>query len=49
MSTGDGAGLRILPTAEGVGACLRAGFPASHLLCMQGPFSQALNEALAQV
>lgn len=26
--------------------CLSLGFPPAHILCMQGPFSQALNEAL---
>jgi len=38
--------LRILPSAEGLAACLAAGFPARHIICMQGPFSQELNEAL---
>ena len=28
--------------------CLDLGFPPAHILCMQGPFSQALNEALIE-
>jgi len=38
--------LRVLPSAEGLGACLSAGFPAKHVICMQGPFSEELNLAL---
>lgn len=38
--------LRILPSPEGLSACLGAGFPASHIICMQGPFSQELNAAM---
>ncbi len=38
--------LRILPSQEGVGHCLHAGFPAKHIICMQGPFSNQLNVAM---
>ena len=38
--------LRILPFAEGLNACIGAGFPAKHIICMQGPFSMELNAAM---
>lgn len=38
--------LRILPSPEGLSTCLAAGFPASHIICMQGPFSKDLNAAM---
>ena len=38
--------LRILPLEESLQAVRAAGFPAKHTICMQGPFSQALNEAM---
>lgn len=38
--------LRILPSRKGLEDCLEAGFPARHIICMQGPFSQELNEAM---
>lgn len=38
--------LRILPAAEGLNACVAAGFPARHIICMQGPFSGELNAAM---
>lgn len=38
--------LRILPSQKGLEDCLNAGFPARHIICMQGPFSQELNEAM---
>lgn len=38
--------LRILPSQKGLSACLEAGFAPSHIICMQGPFSQELNEAM---
>ncbi|NCB64044.1 MAG: precorrin-6A reductase [Clostridia bacterium] len=47
-----GAGLaercypRVLPSADSLNRCLELGFPQPHILCMQGPFSQALNEAM---
>lgn len=38
--------LRILPFAEGLSGCIEAGFPASRIICMQGPFSKELNAAM---
>ncbi len=38
--------LRILPFIEGLNVCLKAGFPAKHIICMQGPFSEELNAAM---
>ena len=38
--------LRVLPSLEGLESCLKAGFPARHIICMQGPFSRELNEAM---
>lgn len=37
---------RVLPLASSLEACGAAGVPSSHILALQGPFSQALNEAL---
>ena len=37
---------RILPAVDGLERCLKLGFPPAHIICMQGPFSRALNEAL---
>lgn len=37
---------RVLPTQEGIAACEAAGIPHRNIIAMQGPFSQALNEAL---
>lgn len=42
----DRVWLRILPDAAGLSACLAAGFPARHIICMQGPFSKELNAAM---
>ena len=39
---------RVLPTQEGIAACEAAGIPHRNIIAMQGPFSQALNEALIQ-
>lgn len=39
---------RILPSHEGLAACERLGLPKSHIIAMQGPFSQRLNEALME-
>lgn len=39
---------RVLPDAQGIAACERAGLNPAHIIAMQGPFSQALNEALYQ-
>ncbi len=38
--------LRILPAPEGLAKCLALGFPEKHIICMQGPFSTELNEAM---
>lgn len=38
--------LRILPFIEGFNTCIEAGFPAKHIICMQGPFSEELNAAM---
>lgn len=38
--------LRILPLEDSLRTVREAGFPAKHIICMQGPFSQALNEAM---
>lgn len=38
--------LRVLPDAAGLKTCLEAGFPANHIICMQGPFSKELNSAM---
>ena len=37
---------RVLPTHESLSACEALGIPHHNILAMQGPFSQALNEAL---
>ena len=37
---------RVLPLASSLEACASAGVPSSHILALQGPFSQELNEAL---
>lgn len=37
---------RILPSREGIAACEAAGIPHRNIIAMQGPFTQALNEAL---
>lgn len=39
---------RVLPSMESLSRCLELGFPAAHVLCMQGPFSVALNAALLE-
>lgn len=38
--------LRVLPMVESLSVCLSAGFPAKHIICMQGPFSKELNESM---
>ena len=37
---------RVLPLASSLEACRGAGVPSSHILALQGPFSQEVNEAL---
>ena len=39
---------RILPTHEGLSVCEALGIPHSHILALQGPFSQKLNEAMLE-
>ena len=38
--------LRLLPSLEGLRTCLELGYPAAHIICMQGPFSYELNRAM---
>jgi precorrin-6x reductase len=38
--------LRMLPSPEGIAACLALGYPMGHLICLQGPVSEELNRAL---
>ncbi len=42
----DRVWLRILPFEESLSTCLASGFPAQHIICMQGPFSRELNRAM---
>lgn len=37
---------RVLPALDSLSRCLELGFSPARIICMQGPFSQALNEAL---
>ena len=37
---------RVLPLASSLAACEAAGFPPSHVIAMQGPFSAELNAAM---
>lgn len=39
---------RVLPSLDSLQKCLDLGFPPAHILCMQGPFSAALNLALME-
>ncbi len=36
---------RVLPSIESLSHALQLGFPAAHIICMQGPFSLELNTA----
>lgn len=38
--------LRILPNVEMLSKCLELGFLPDHMICMQGPFSEELNELM---
>jgi precorrin-6Y C5,15-methyltransferase (decarboxylating) len=38
--------LRVLPNWESLCVCLGAGYRPERLVCMQGPFSEALNRAM---
>ena len=37
-----------MPTHEGLSACEGLSIPHSHILALQGPFSQKLNEAVLE-
>lgn len=37
---------RVLPMPASLESCAQAGLPPAHILAMQGPFTQAVNEAL---
>ena len=39
---------RVLPTPEGIAACVAAHIPHRNIIAMQGPFSLALNVALME-
>ena len=39
---------RVLPTHDGINACEALGLPHSHILALQGPFSQKMNEAVLE-
>ena len=39
---------RILPNLDSLSHALELGYPGKHLICMQGPFSEALNTAMLQ-
>lgn len=36
---------RVLPAPDVISACAALGFEGKHLICMQGPFSEEMNEA----
>ncbi len=38
--------VRVLPSREGIDACLGLGWKGSHIIAMQGPFSRELNRAM---
>lgn len=38
--------LRILPSMESLSKAIELGFPSKNIICMQGPFSKAMNVAL---
>lgn len=40
--------VRVLPSLESLGNALELGYPASHIICMQGPFSKQMNTATLQ-
>lgn len=37
---------RVLPSAESIAQCQKLGLSGSHIICMQGPFGEDLNEAM---
>ena len=38
--------LRVLPFPAGIASCVELGYPMAHIIGMQGPFSQRINEAM---
>jgi len=40
---------RVLPLPEVISRCAELGFDAGHIIAMQGPFSQEMNEALIKM
>lgn len=40
--------LRILPSIDSLTKATELGFPSSHIICMQGPFSQEMNVLMLQ-
>lgn len=40
--------VRVLPSVEAIAQCTRIGLSGRQIIAMQGPFSQALNEAMLQ-
>lgn len=42
----DRVWVRVLPLMDSLQKCLDAGYPPKHIICMQGPFSQEVNEAM---
>ena len=40
--------VRVLPSLESLSAALDLGYPAAHVICMQGPFPEKLNAALLE-
>lgn len=38
--------VRILPDGDALKECKRMGFAGSHIICMQGPFTEEMNRAL---
>ena len=37
--------VRVLPSLDSLRSALDLGYPAAHIICMQGPFSQEMNTA----
>ena len=37
--------VRVLPSLDSLRSALELGYPASHIICMQGPFSREMNTA----
>ena len=41
----DRAWVRVLPSLDSLRTALELGYPAGHIICMQGPFSRQMNTA----